>query len=525
MTKGNCAVHGCSNSSYRLKKWKKENCLLHKIPQGECECQPQFSLHYFPSELRNGEWRQRWVQAMKRETEGKKKWLPGVDDRVCSEHFIDGMPTLENPDPTLKLGYDVPPKKERRPLKRNEGFPVTRNVKKRKNNNNSKVSAKKTLHDEYGTDLNEGFDTGMDENVPNEHSYCKVDKSNDCATCADQSEVIKSLVNKVNKLTISLRKNTFGGNVTGFTFKKIKTDKKMTFYTGLTSIGQFDAVFMLLKPYLSHVRYWRGAKRIVRSKVRRYNYRRTRKLSQKDEFLLTLMRLRLGLLNEDLADRFCISPSMVSNIFSTWIPILSRVLGDALVCWIPREAIRTKMPQSFKKMGYTNCRVILDCSEVFIERPKSLNAQAVTWSDYKHHNTLKFLVGIAPTGYITFLSNTYGGRASDRHIVLDSNFLDILERGDQVMADRGFQIKEDLLLKFCSLVVPPGARIKSQFTEKEVKKTKEIANLRIHVERAINRMKTFRLLKTILPITILHLADGIVKTCAALANLKDLLIR
>ena len=45
------------------------------------------------------------------------------------------------------------------------------------------------------------------------------------------------------------------------------------------------------------------------------------------------------------------------------------------------------------------------------------------------------------------------------------------------MADEGFQINEDLLLTFCSLVVPPVARAKSQkFTEKEVKKTKEIVN-------------------------------------------------
>ena len=184
------------------------------------------------------------------------------------------------------------------------------------------------------------------------------------------------------------------------------------------------------------------------------------------------MRLRLGLLNEDIADRFGISPSIASNTFTTWIRILNHTLGDALVVWLARDPIRKHLPDSFKKMGYHKCRVILDCSEVFIERPKSLVAQAITWSDYKHHNTLKFLVGIAPSGYITFISDTYGGRASDRHIVLESGILDLLERDDDVMADRGFQIKEDLLVRFCSLVIPPGARVKSQFTGKEVKKNK-----------------------------------------------------
>ena len=64
----------------------------------------------------------------------------------------------------------------------------------------------------------------------------------------------------------------------------------------------------------------------------------------------------------------------------------------------------------FIKVGYKKC-VILDCAEVFIERPKSLINQACTWSEYKHHNTIKFLVDISPTGYITFLSDFYGGRA------------------------------------------------------------------------------------------------------------------
>ena len=181
---------------------------------------------------------------------------------------------------------------------------------------------------------------------------------------------------------------------------------------------------------------------------------------------------------------------------------------------------RSNLPSVFIKAGYKKCCVILDCAEVFIERPKSLINQACTWSEYKHHNTIKFLVGISPTGYITFLSDCYGGRASDRYIVKDSGFYDLLEREDMVMADRRFQIHEELLLRFCSLQVPPGARAKSQMTTDECKKTNDIANLRIHVERAINRIKFFQILKGVIPVTMLHHIDDIVLTCAALSNLK-----
>ena len=77
------------------------------------------------------------------------------------------------------------------------------------------------------------------------------------------------------------------------------------------------------------------------------------------------------------------------------------------------------------------------------------------------------------------------------------------------MTERGFQIKEELLLHFCSLEVPADARMKSQMTSAEVKKTKDVANLRIHVERAINCIKSFRILKNTLPISLLQHIDDI----------------
>ena len=116
-------------------------------------------------------------------------------------------------------------------------------------------------------------------------------------------------------------------------------------------------------------------------------------LNPHDEILLTLMRLQLRLLNEDVADCFDISPTKSSLIFTTWIELLSKLLKN-LVAWFPREAIRDNFPEAFIKTGNNNCRVILGCAEVFIERPKPLDCQAAPWSDYKHHNTIKCLVGL-----------------------------------------------------------------------------------------------------------------------------------
>ena len=93
------------------------------------------------------------------------------------------------------------------------------------------------------------------------------------------------------------------------------------------------------------------------------------------------------------------------------------------------------------------------------------------------------------------------------------------------MADRSFQIQEDLLLHFCRLVVPPSARVKSQMKKSELKKTKEVANLRIQVERVINRIKMFRILKVTIPMTMIQHVDDIILTCAALFNFKPKLIK
>lgn len=48
--------------------------------------------------------------------------------------------------------------------------------------------------------------------------------------------------------------------------------------------------------------------------------------------------------------------------------------------------------------------VIIDCFEVFIDRPTNLLARAQTFSYYKHRNTVKILIGITPQGTVCFVS-------------------------------------------------------------------------------------------------------------------------
>jgi hypothetical protein len=128
-------------------------------------------------------------------------------------------------------------------------------------------------------------------------------------------------------------------------------------------------------------------------------------------------------------------------------------------------------------------------------------------------------VSILPNGFFNVVSKAWGGRTSDNHLTRNCGFLELVEPYDSVMADKGFQIREDLLLRRAELHIPPGRHGSEQMSKADVKKTHEIANRRIYVEMAIRRLKTFRLIKYELPITLISQIDNITGICAALCNL------
>lgn len=126
------------------------------------------------------------------------------------------------------------------------------------------------------------------------------------------------------------------------------------------------------------------------------------------------MKLRLNLQDQDLGYRFGVHQSTISKYFSKVVDTMYTRLSP-LVKWASKEELLETMPTDFWK-NFRRCVIIIDCFEVFLEHPSNPKARAQTWSNYKHHNTVKFLVGIAPQGVITLISEGWGGRVSDAYV-------------------------------------------------------------------------------------------------------------
>ena len=178
------------------------------------------------------------------------------------------------------------------------------------------------------------------------------------------------------------------------------------------------------------------------------------------------------------------------------------------------------MPEDFK-LSYAKTRVIIDCTEIFTERPSSLALASKTFSTYKSHNTWKGLVGIAPHGAVTFISSLYSGCMSDVEITKRCGLIELMETGDKIMADKGFVLNNVLKDTGVSVATPHFLCSDGQFTASQIEDNQKIASLRIHVERHIKRVKEYKLLQSTVPLSI----AGSVNQLWTVANLLTLFRR
>uniref|UniRef100_A0A671XQ01 DDE Tnp4 domain-containing protein n=1 Tax=Sparus aurata TaxID=8175 RepID=A0A671XQ01_SPAAU len=241
-----------------------------------------------------------------------------------------------------------------------------------------------------------------------------------------------------------------------------------------------------------------------------------------DQILMTLMKLRQNFVMADLARRFKISQGQVNKTVGMWVDIMCEHIKD-LIVWLPRETIKATLPKAFKE-HFANTTCVIDCTETVLQKPKNLDSRSESYSHYYENNTVKYLVAVSPSGVIMFISDAYGGKCSDRYITQNCGFLDYLRAGDEVMGDRGFTVRDLLEERRVNLIIPTFTRKGCQLTNEGVTRTRRIAHARIHVERAIRRLKVYKILSQTVPINLVPKIDKILKICAGLVNLRSELI-
>ncbi|XP_070549676.1 uncharacterized protein [Ptychodera flava] len=290
-----------------------------------------------------------------------------------------------------------------------------------------------------------------------------------------------------------------------FSVDKFKNnDEDVSFYTGFPDFERFKICFEYFGESVNHITSPRD------------------KLTPLNQFFLVMCRLRLGLFEKDMAERFEISVSTVSRICSKWIDLMYYDLKEIDI-WPSRELVDLMMPSCFKEK-YPTTRVVIDATEIQMEKPSSPDLQSLTYSCYKSRNTVKGLVGITPSGAVSFVSDLHTGSVSDKELTIFSGLPDKLEKGDGVMADKGFNIQDELAAKGAVLNMPPFVTPGQQMSVEDVIETRSIAVVRIHIERCMERIKNYHIFDRPIPVSLCALANQMFYVCAVLTNFLPPLI-
>ncbi|XP_038064513.1 uncharacterized protein LOC119734943 [Patiria miniata] len=407
--------------------------------------------------------------------------MPNDGSRLCSAHFISGKQSRNplSPDyvPSVFPDTTSPDKKRKRTAL--ERFEKREALKLRRRENAAKETAAQALMTlqtealekvQMEQDLQEeAAETLLSLQVHQPSMSCQSAQQASTSTSSPSDTVSAASIelecrrlleeNHHLKETVehlSLSENSF------------KDDDKVKFCTGLPSLTLLQTVLQEISPFL--------------------NTHPKAVLSKFQQLLMTLMYLRLNLCNQDLAYRFNVNCSTVSRTVNSVIDVLYARLVPMAVFWPEREELRKTLPIVFRSV-YPKCTVIIDCFEVTMERSSDQRAKSQTYSSYKARNTLKYLIGVAPQGAIIFISKGWGGRASDKHITENCGILYKLQPGDEVLADRGFNIHDSVGVYGATLKIPAFTKGKSQLSKEEAETTRKLASVRIHVERVIGLVR------------------------------------
>ncbi|XP_040912321.1 uncharacterized protein LOC121193953 isoform X2 [Toxotes jaculatrix] len=419
------------------------------------------SFYRFP---RDPERKQRWIAAVNREG-----WVPNDGSRLCSTHFISEM---KEPG-----ALEILDKQEARVEAANallflqgQGRSAVgeRHQEEHPEEREQEAIVEESASSSLSSD--EDDDEDDDESV-SDSKKGKFAQTSDAPVNFD--DILKALKKENQALRESVEKMSLSEN-------SLRNDaEKVKFYTGLPNYFVLETVMWLLAPHMD------GMKNV--------------KLSKFQQLLLTLMRLRLDLRNQDLAYRFGVKVGTVTRTVHRMVNIMSSTLVPTAVFWPSRAELRKNLPAALRT-SHPDCAVIIDCFTVHFEEPVSRGNQQqqqhrvvpTSQGVGTNYNVLKYLIGVAPQGVVTFVSRGVLGNVSDKSLAEGCGFLCKLLPGDIVLASRNLDIADSVAARGALFKIAgsyQGEEYGSSEGSPLADTSSETMSVQRHVERVISMVK------------------------------------
>lgn len=285
-------------------------------------------------------------------------------------------------------------------------------------------------------------------------------------------------------------------------------DDKVKFYTGLPNYKILEDLFYFVKD------------RVLIGK----------KLSQFEEFMLTLMKLRLNTCLQDLAYRADISVAATCLIIDKWLIALDEYITSDCIKWPDRDVLQKTMPVTFQKAFGGKVTVTIDCLKIFFERPPNLLTGVDTTAQYKHRCLVKYYFGITHNGIIVSITRMDGDIVSDMCFLEHSKLFRNMARGDILLADRQLTLSPRVGTTDDSAVISVFTKVENQLMPVDVKNSRTLSDVRIHVEQVIGQVKQkYKILSGFLPTDFVSvkthetmlIVDCVVRVCCSLCNMSQ----
>jgi hypothetical protein len=236
------------------------------------------------------------------------------------------------------------------------------------------------------------------------------------------------------------------------------------------------------------------------------------------KIILLFVKLRHNLPFSVLSILFNISDPTAKSTFVEALQICEDITNRFLY-WPSKSEVLKNIPNCFNK--FPKVRVVLDATEIKTTRTKCIICHCKCYSHYKGCYTCKFLLGVTPAGMFSFVSKSYGGRVSDKTIFEQSNLiLKFDPHSDEIMVDKGVAIRKICEKHGVGLVHPPFLKQRAQLSKPEAQNNVGVAAARVHVERAIERVKKFKIFKDTMAWSLTKYSGSMMNLVCAMVNMS-----